>query len=882
MQPSHESTYWKRKLAAYLHDSPEKVLSIVDHEQRARRLAGEIPADEMARKDSDWAASAADRLPFPPSGISKTPVSCFRHPLGGSEVKLNEDRLPIGLAEEVSQKSRPIINEDDDPRAAFITTWRFWRNWASAVHPDFALFPAETRLPDHTIWNHLAVTSAMQGCMGGSAKDYWDARSRGQQSAPPDAPSLLIFSIGPVQDFISASRSTRDLWSGSYLLSYLIGHALTRIALDFGPDHVIFPNLCDQPIIDLLLKDEVWGKVSTGDQKLSEAFGFYVGDSIKGLLTPSLPNRFLAVLPSKMVEHPGFASADAYAAHLAAEVQRFLKDEIAAPVAAAAHKLFGERFNHDRFTSQIVKLLEIHWQVLPWPADFDAALELAKPLPADTENFTPRAGLATVQHLAQNGADKRYLRDGLPTQVASAWSAIYAASEWLLDGTKSNRAFQASTTGHSQPTKDNTKDSLNGRDEAVLLVGEESEAKALSARLEAEFEKKNLLKAGEALAAGTLLKRLWPYATLCKRHNFTPQDLRMPNTRSIADSKPSDDDEGQEFPDEDGKYFAILAFDGDEMGKWISGAKTPELKDVLSTQCQAAYPNADLTHRRPLSPSWHLQFSEALGSFAIHAARRIVEAFNGCLIYAGGDDVLAMLPANTALRCAEVLRMAFRGDLALNDALPDLFQIQNAGFLQLKAGRNTRQGASAGLLDDPVTFPAIVPGPAADCSVGVAIAHFKAPLQDVVRAAQAAEKRAKTAQKRSAVAVSLFKRSGEITEWGCRWEQGALPLYREVAALMIDEQLSTKFPHRVCQLLEPYLTQSSQPQAANLATMRSIAQAELAHAIERQGNKDLVPELAPLMTTYLSHFEEVQPMLRSLIGLFTTVAFAHRTQPKGN
>ncbi len=28
---------------------------------------------------------------------------------------------------------------------------------------------------------------------------------------------------------------------------------LRRIALDFGPDHVIFPNLCDQPIMDLLL-----------------------------------------------------------------------------------------------------------------------------------------------------------------------------------------------------------------------------------------------------------------------------------------------------------------------------------------------------------------------------------------------------------------------------------------------------------------------------------------------------------------------------------------------------------------------------------------------------------------------------------------------------
>lgn len=34
--------------------------------------------------------------------------------------------------------------------------------------------------------------------------------------------SLLKFQIGPVQDFIAAARSTRDLWSGSYLLSWLV------------------------------------------------------------------------------------------------------------------------------------------------------------------------------------------------------------------------------------------------------------------------------------------------------------------------------------------------------------------------------------------------------------------------------------------------------------------------------------------------------------------------------------------------------------------------------------------------------------------------------------------------------------------------------------
>ena len=37
---------------------------------------------------------------------------------------------------------------------------------------------------------------------------------------------LLKLQIGPVQEFIAQARSTRDLWSGSYLLSWLIAAGL--------------------------------------------------------------------------------------------------------------------------------------------------------------------------------------------------------------------------------------------------------------------------------------------------------------------------------------------------------------------------------------------------------------------------------------------------------------------------------------------------------------------------------------------------------------------------------------------------------------------------------------------------------------------------------
>src|SRR5690606_1331619 len=170
----------------------------------------------------------------------------------------------------------------------------------------------------------------------------------------------------------------------------------------------------------------------------------------------------------------------------------------------------------------------------------------------------------------------------------------------------------------------------------------------------------------------------------------------------------------------------VLALDGDEMGKWISGIKAPEIGDQLSKEAREYFEkhgNADfLKARRPLSPSFHLQFSELLANFGLHCARRIVEAFDGSLIYSGGDDVLAMLPADTALRCARALRAAFRGEKELpelakqRDSGEPLFTVEHEGFVKLtEFAAPNRFGSDAGLLDDPVNFPFMVPGPATDC-----------------------------------------------------------------------------------------------------------------------------------------------------------------------
>lgn len=924
MTPS--TLHWRRKLHALLHDSPDKAVNIASHELRAR-LIKSLDGFEKAEffdKAADWSASAADRIPFPDprsSGLSEKLVDlkAFRHPLGGAALEKNWNFASEQEALEVSQKTRPFVLDTDDARAAFICAWRFWRNWASDSDPRFAFLPADTRIPDHTIWQHMGVTSAFQGAF---------ATPEQKQAHPGEdlRPRLLLFSIGPVQDFIAAARSTRDLWSGSYLLSWLVATTLGTIAKDIGPDQVLFPNLLGQPLIDHQLCEGVFDSVSFSGAPISEGLG-YASDvsKLRDLLTPSLPNRFLALLPARMPHDD--SKLDEYVRHLVEDLNDAL-----ANIASSVSRFLTENpsplldFDPAAFEAQAAKLLEVHWQLLPVPANFTEIVggpgALAELLPKDKDDYTPRQSLEAI--LKMTGECKPQY----DLNATTGWGLLNAVISWLHDGSKSLRSFEGWREGRWQSGAKFNKDALNGKEEAVLRV-------TGSVREIEDFCTKTLgmsrktFKPGELLGASTLIKRLWHETWLVQNDvlGVTARQIReampMPNTRSVAarrpfaqDSEGRDEIDGADLNDTKEKYFAILALDGDEMGKWISGARSPAMQHCLSPKAQAYYEkNAPdfLKAPRAVTPSWHLQFSEALGNFSLYAARRIVESFNGRLIYAGGDDVLAMLPATEALACARALRAAFRGEKEINDIAKgliigrgndrqsdrdtQLFNVHYDGYLQLHPDSGAAFGDRSRLLSDPVNFPVLVPGPAADVSVGIAIAHFKAPLQDVVKAAQAAEKRAKRSKEegglgRAAVAISLFKRSGEILEWGTRWSDdtkkedsaGYRLLHTLLDALGPKGKLNGRFPHKLEALLKVYLPGSTsiRTDPEFESSFPEVIRLELDHCLKRNAGGDLDESARQLFLAYweetAGHAFEVR--IKALIHLLRVAAWSRPSDPE--
>jgi CRISPR-associated protein Cmr2 len=107
------------------------------------------------------------------------------------------------------------------------------------------------------------------------------------------------------------------------------------------------------------------------------------------------------------------------------------------------------------------------------------------------------------------------------------------------------------------------------------------------------------------------------------------------------------------------------------------------------------------------------------------------------LIYAGGDDVLAFLPAETAVACAQELRDAFRHPECL--------------------------------------------GQSASISAGIAVVHYKEDLRFALDRVRATEKAAKQVGKKhgdpktkDALALTVCRRSGEHTTVVLGWEQAPL------------------------------------------------------------------------------------------------------------
>ena len=213
-----------------------------------------------------------------------------------------------------------------------------------------------------------------------------------------------------MQEFIGQARNPRDLWSGSYLLSWLMVAVLKDLTSRIGPDAVVFPNLLGQPLFDLQWRDEIWNELRAqpnaptvwqgNPDATGQRSGLDAGPTAQ--LTPNFPNVFLALVPAYQAAALGKSTANAIRAEL---------KSIAACV--WNHALTADILKPDdrsRFDSQIARFLNITWQAEPWPAEakpqdgsgLDAACALAMNAPSNSPLATAAVSVAALRHMAEH------------------------------------------------------------------------------------------------------------------------------------------------------------------------------------------------------------------------------------------------------------------------------------------------------------------------------------------------------------------------------------------------------------------------------------------------------------------------------------------------
>jgi CRISPR-associated protein Cmr2 len=185
----------------------------------------------------------------------------------------------LELAQVIGKKLGSSWDDVDSLRGLYGYLWRrFRQDLMDADRKNavlWALLPADTRCPDHSVWDHTRMTAAAS----------FLARPSKEELPEECAPWFLSFKIGPVTEFIAEARTSRDLWVGSYLLADCAWYSLLPILRHYGPDAILYPDLRGNPRADAWLQDH------------SELFGSLQDGAFPRSRAALIPNHWVALLP---------------------------------------------------------------------------------------------------------------------------------------------------------------------------------------------------------------------------------------------------------------------------------------------------------------------------------------------------------------------------------------------------------------------------------------------------------------------------------------------------------------------------------------------------------------------------------------------------------
>ncbi|MEM3404143.1 MAG: type III-B CRISPR-associated protein Cas10/Cmr2 [Nitrososphaeria archaeon] len=286
--------FFKKKIAALLHDSPGKpwIISgdlswLGGHEEDAKSLATDLFGDEIATligdndvKNSDKLAASFDRwiLSFLMGGDYE------RGAFVTKDVKLfnlfyreKPHQAPLQPPSKDQLQYREQLSKFVENVKTIHEQVSNKGGWHLAYNTFYAIYeylwcryfgtpgPADTRFPTHTVFDHTYATASTLNVVGSGIIDGY----------------MVSIDLGGVQNFISASRKLRDLWASSWLTSSLAWSMVLPFVEAFGPDILVLPTARGNPFfyhtLACMLNTQGVGEIPSDIKKSSKLAGYEIG-----------------------------------------------------------------------------------------------------------------------------------------------------------------------------------------------------------------------------------------------------------------------------------------------------------------------------------------------------------------------------------------------------------------------------------------------------------------------------------------------------------------------------------------------------------------------------------------------------------------------------
>lgn len=538
------------------------------------------------------------------------------------------------------------------------------------------------------------------------------------------------FTLGPVQGFVAQARRTRDFWAGSFILSWLAAVAMKATTAQGGT--IKFPAP-DDNFMQWLEGKEASDKPTQG----------------------SIPNRFKALIPEGINFKPELVTEAVQTAWQALADKVWEQDLSFLGTKSEAYAIWQR---------QIPAFWDMSWVLVDNETD-SSALDRRKnwrtyaasneggvkctmmegwqelsgelsPNRKDLDRFWNKviesgklgmkSDLSKNETLCSIAFVKRRFSRYFHLVEANFFQKEGYAKDWKIKGWQLPSAipsvvYMAAVHWYEQALNEANPTDLEAfYNEAVKLTGFQLDE--YETRIQC-LEKARGKRAWKSLDGNVFFKTMLENKTIFEDQAQAKQVIRALNkVNESANLEPVT------------PFYAILMMDGDSLGKHMSDIKKQE------------------------------HITRGLELFT-KKVKDIVYNNNGFLIYAGGDDVLAILPLEDAIPCAAALRTHY---LTCFDE---------------KIVKTTLSGA-------------------------IEFAHIKMPLTQVLKDAHALlDKVAKDETGRDALAIRVWKGGGLQIEWAQPWEHALMPDHKETYLEKLvqdfqvihekDDQFSNKFFYKI-------------------------------------------------------------------------------------